>query len=530
MKLEIFARNKLLSLGVLLLGFAFETNCIVSAQEENLSQLSQQLAPVFDEGCIVFAHVDLDRCDLDQLTKKVQAWGIPLNPQAQDYLKSIKQTVKRAGGRHVFVTFSLIDLSGTPVVSIPLGEKVSKEVLGELLKLNTGPKLKSTYLSSSRLMVAAAPETLNRIQLNQSPTRDDLNELLKSVGPEVASLRFVPTADHLRVIHEFKNELLPNKLNIDVSALSDGIQTGSLVLKSVEPLNLQLSIRSASRKGAESLAKLVRSLPQLVTAGETEKVVLRLMASGIQVSADEPGLVWEVGDNEMEIWKLVLQPAISNANRQVKATTEVNNMKMMLLGMHNFHDVYRGFPDLGLPKDKSKPGLSWRVHILPYIEEMELYNQFHLDEPWDSDHNLKLVEKMPSIFRTAGKTEPGKTQFVMPRGKGFFASPYAAEKHEKIAFAGRTFRDILDGTSNTIAVLKVDPKNAVVWSKPADWNPTPEKIKELLAAKHGTTLNFAAADGAVHRVEWKKLNVKKLQSMLTIAGDELVDFHSDVNK
>jgi hypothetical protein len=63
--------------------------------------------------------------------------------------------------------------------------------------------------------------------------------------------------------------------------------------------------------------------------------------------------------------------------------------------------------------------LSWRVRMLPYLDEQELYEQFKLDEPWDSDHNKQLIEKMPRLFASPGDAapQPDTTRFLVPTGK-----------------------------------------------------------------------------------------------------------------
>src|SRR5205807_2756917 len=61
----------------------------------------------------------------------------------------------------------------------------------------------------------------------------------------------------------------------------------------------------------------------------------------------------------------------------------------------SFHDANGGFPAAAIQDNKGKAMLSWRVAILPYVEEAPLYRQFKLDEPWDSKHNKKLLAKMP---------------------------------------------------------------------------------------------------------------------------------------
>jgi hypothetical protein len=82
-----------------------------------------------------------------------------------------------------------------------------------------------------------------------------------------------------------------------------------------------------------------------------------------------------------------------------------NNLKQLGLACHNYLSATNHFPRNITDKD-GKLLLSWRVAILPYIEEEALYKQFKLDEPWDSEQNKKLSEKMPKVFAPVrGKVE-----------------------------------------------------------------------------------------------------------------------------
>lgn len=96
-----------------------------------------------------------------------------------------------------------------------------------------------------------------------------------------------------------------------------------------------------------------------------------------------------------------------------------NNLKQIGLGIHNYLDTNGELPSNSCGPD-GKPLLSWRVHILPYIEQDNLYRQFRLDEPWDSPNNVRLLNRIPMTYDDRlGKAPPGMTFY---RG---FSSPGA---------------------------------------------------------------------------------------------------------
>ncbi len=100
--------------------------------------------------------------------------------------------------------------------------------------------------------------------------------------------------------------------------------------------------------------------------------------------------------------------------------TDIQKLKEILLAAHNFESAYKKLPMDGDASPRMLDNnLSWRVKILPFVEQAALYNEFKHDEPWDSPHNIKLLERMPDIFRySKAQTEPGFTVFQMPKGPG----------------------------------------------------------------------------------------------------------------
>jgi tetratricopeptide (TPR) repeat protein len=191
-----------------------------------------------------------------------------------------------------------------------------------------------------------------------------------------------------------------------------------------------------------SLGQAVNSLASS-TADSSVTVSITIPGTLVQVLKDNPELLGPMAGGP-----LAGGPMIQN-----------NNLKQVALAMHNFHDTYNHFPTAdgnGESGEGKKTGLSWRVHILPYLEQAELYNQFHLDEAWDSPHNMALVSQMPDVFKVQGVDQPGMTTMHV------FASPNTPFDPEKPT----GIRDIIDGTSNTIMAVVAGPETAAPWTKP----------------------------------------------------------------
>jgi len=199
----------------------------------------------------------------------------------------------------------------------------------------------------------------------------------------------------------------------------------------------------------------------------------------------------------------LMLPAVSKVRDAASRTKSQNHLKQIGLAWHNFHDT-RGFFPQDVVDQNGKPLLSWRVSILPYIEEEALYRQFKLDEPWNSEHNLKLLARMPKIYESPNLPPvPGMTYY-----KAFSGPGTVLESGKRIKFT-----DIKDGTSNTILVIEAGP--AVLWTKPEDNPFDPKKpLPKLEPLPHGTQTNVLFCDGAVRTLDLKKIGEKKLRLLI----------------
>jgi hypothetical protein len=166
-------------------------------------------------------------------------------------------------------------------------------------------------------------------------------------------------------------------------------------------------------------------------------------------------------------------------------------MKQLGLAFHNFHDVFIRFPRHNGDAGNGPTGLSWRVHLLPFLDETPLYERFKKDEAWDSEHNRKLIAQMPEVFRVPGVDKPGHTSIHVFTGK---KTPF----HSDVSGAG--IRDFTDGTSNTLLAVEAGPETAVEWTKPGGLEFTGDNGRKLLKL---TSKQFLAlfADGAVRSLD-----------------------------
>jgi hypothetical protein len=165
------------------------------------------------------------------------------------------------------------------------------------------------------------------------------------------------------------------------------------------------------------------------------------------------------------------------------------------------------------------------VRILPFIEQQGLFQQFKLDEPWDSEHNKALLEQMPEVYRDPASTAPpGHTTYLGVRGKqGAFEKGDLVENGQIKKSGGIGFNQITDGTSNTIGIVAVADAAAVPWTKPDDFDFAMADFEKTL---FGGRRDFIAGllDGSVRRI-FAGTPKDTLKAMFTRDGGEVVNIN-----
>jgi hypothetical protein len=167
-----------------------------------------------------------------------------------------------------------------------------------------------------------------------------------------------------------------------------------------------------------------------------------------------------------------------------RMTDSIENLKRIGLALHAFHAANNAFPPAALYGPDGKPWHSWRVLLLPYLDQTKLYNAYDFSQPWDSEKNRKLLDSMPDVYHDPiygedkgqftnyamligdwrGRMRDAKTAF-QPSGQRF---KVVDGRMNSLTVGATSLADLTDGTSNTIAVVPVSPDRAIPWTKPDD--------------------------------------------------------------
>ncbi len=207
-----------------------------------------------------------------------------------------------------------------------------------------------------------------------------------------------------------------------------------------------------------------------------------------------------------------------------KRIQSVNNMKQIMLAMHSFHDANKSLPNHAILNPKTgQPLLSWRVSLLPYLDEAPLYNQIKRDEPWDSNHNKQFWAKMPRVYQMPGIGIKDSTYYQIFQGNES-AFPKSMLKGATDR-SGITLVGVTDGTSNTIGIIEAGfPVN---WMQPQDISFQKGQgdfmLKQVGNHWGDNTFNAGMLDGTVRSFR-RTMPPMAMQGLITRNGNEVVNW------
>jgi Protein of unknown function (DUF1559) len=400
------------------------------------------------------------------------------------------------------------------------------------------------YIADDRTLVAGGEEQIRKI-LGGDEKRMEPEAFPEFLGSAFAlriDMSFVKQASGVEKMRLEDNPMmaliLPLLERAKVARLGIGPEGSDAASK--DSVGLRMAFECDSPEGAEQVAKTLdasrtfalnvirakekamRELapssapPEVTKLAETVFPSLTKSLADAKITTEKD---WAVGETKIDIGAptvaALVMPAMAKSKEAGMRHASMMNMKMLALAMHNYASVSQGrFPAAATVGADGKTKHSWRIEVLPYLKQQSLYQQYHMDELWDSENNKKLIDKMPAVFRDP-HDDPNSTtsSYSMITGKGTVGD----------GDRGTKLLDIKDGTSNTI--MLVDAKRDIPWTKPEDIEIDPDTAKPLpKLGGHMTDGNFAAAfaDGHVEILK-DSLSPKILRAFFTIAGGEVID-------
>jgi len=300
-------------------------------------------------------------------------------------------------------------------------------------------------------------------------------------------------------------------------------QSKSLVVSAslAENFSLQAHANCENESDAEAVQETTAAAMALLKnylkgTATPEPAMQRLIETGKellnQMKVERDGKVVHVTSASAipseEMLGTVIVPVVGAAKLGADQKQARMNLKMILLAMHNYHDIHGRFPPAKVLGPDGKTYHSWRVAILPYVDQAELFSQYRLNEPWDSEHNKQLIDKMPPVYSSINDQK--NTSYFAIVGPG---TMYEDAK-------GTQLRDVTDGTSNTLMI--VEAKREIPWTKPEDIPYNPKKpLPELGGFGWGGIL-AALADGSVRLIPYQELTEKQLRGLISRNGGEVI--------
>lgn len=473
-----------------------------------------------DQDVVAVTRIDVAKVDLngflsldDVVSGSLGRWLQQMKLFATDW----RQKFLAAGGREIYFVSSLTpDQYGAAYLLIPCGADAKKDDINNLLS----KQLWNYHFTASKnigdVLIIGSQHVADKFGDQFKPTpRPEFSAALTATAGASVQIAVALSTDQRRAVAELGPEL-PKQLGVSTRQIVTAVDWLSVAWDISGKPQGKIVVSASNQANAGAASEfLAKAMKYAATAPLLPKSVRAALDSG-KLKPQVDGQVVSMGlgpDNDgVKTMTALLTDFTSRWFDYQQRIQTRNNLKFIVLGLHNFSDSHDNrFPPSATEAKTGKPSLSWRVQILPFVDDRGLLAKFHQDEPWDSPHNLTLLNEMPDIYATLGQDRStGMTQYQLPKNKGMAGgSP-----------TGFQIKDVTDGTSASIFVLHVDPSKAVPWTKPDDFEVDLKNPWKGLVTEHDEGIFTGFIDGSGRYLP--KTLGDDLLKYLTIGGGEVV--------
>lgn len=319
---------------------------------------------------------------------------------------------------------------------------------------------------------SAAIERLKRLNLDSSDLF--LIASLEGISVDVRIVEMILT--QMGLPKGLVETAIPN-LRAVTASFNHAVETG-------QPM-LNLRIDCANAEGAAKVQETIQGLmlmgqTTLAAMDDTAKQALPIPADFAEsilnaLSLKTDGTQIDVLLNKFEGFDSIAAEGIRNRQTSMQQVQfqQARVEQIMTIGriMMTYRQTNGTFPS-DIKSADGTPLLSWRVAVLPLMGLEELYKEFKQDEPWDSETNKSLMEKMPTVFAPMLEgVNPPKTVVRFFNSEGTPLSKPEMKPED------------LPLPDSTLMLVTVTPEFAVEWTKPDALAFDSAKLREIVGTK-----------------------------------------------
>ncbi|HBI44142.1 MAG TPA: hypothetical protein DDY78_15010, partial [Planctomycetales bacterium] len=360
---------------------------------------AKAVAPYLDDQTVAVLHVNLAALNVDDLLNKAAAIAKmdadALSPLRRE-LKTLVKALTDAGAHELYVVVSLADLpERSPFVVVPLAPPKEAKNDTRMQQLQEAFKKLAIlqYVPCSELigdnLVAGDRATVKRVLTLKPNARPELVKALAAADGDLVQLAIMPPKGAAKILESMMPTMPAEVGGGSSKVLTQGFRWAALGVDAPS-LDLSMTVQASDADAAKALLelhdKVFAAIGKSLDAREMLLLYFYKLMPMLRPKVDGDRLTLKLEMKPL-MTALHAKEAVAKIVEASERTKSSNNMTQLGLAAFNYLDKYGAFPPAYTADKDGKRLLSWRVHVLPFLEQDKLYKEFHLDEPWDSDHN-----------------------------------------------------------------------------------------------------------------------------------------------
>ena len=445
-----------------------------------LPERFQELAPFVDANTALVGVYQPGKLDPKNMKEWARDIGMPFDVSWEEIV--LAKSFTELGVKRVYVVVDVSQIVGGAMVFVIPTNKPA-----EVTKLFPAGAFETKTSSGCLIVSSSASAIESLLQLEGQPSKmlcKALEQVKADHGCAISMGGRQADTEGIRQSMEQVDKRLKMWLDILISA-------DYLTVEGGIPTPMNFAVTFPSKEKAEASLASIKQLYQSVI----DKTALP------KWEIHHSTLLFQIPDS-----KVLVQTIKQISGMNGSSLESGNNLKKLMLAIHNYYSAHNMLPPQAVADDKGTKLLSWRVLLLPYVGEADLFKEFHMNEAWDSEHNRKLIERMPKIFASSSA--------ILKAGETCYQAPLTANSLFGFAEGPVDFPKVKDGTSNTVAIVETHADAAVIWTKPEDATVDPLDPLSIVREADSTTFWAGLCDGSVQRFNNRMLP----QTFLNLIG------------